>query len=137
MLKLSQVTVAPENKNGVWVKFAEGTEFLIASVTRPEFNKALVAARKDYTKFELEKPENATAIYSAAVQSACLLNWRGVGEEDGVTEIPFTPENVARIMAVPVLRDFIVQSANDITLFNAEAVAEDAGRLKSGDGVGS
>ena len=134
-MKLSAVTASPDRVSGVWIKFDdEGCEFKIASTTRPEFNQALDRARRGIPAFQAQKSESAQRVYATALAEACIIDWKGVQNEDG-SDMDCTPENKAKILKVPVLREFVSNAANDISLFQAEATAEDAAELKRGPGV--
>lgn len=135
-IKLSQVSADPKKIDGTWIEFGDGCRFKLASTTRDAYQKALTRARPK-SRFELEKDDAGMKIVTVAVREACLLDWEGIVEEDGVTPIPFSVENKKRIMDVPLFREFITAAANEISNFQEEAKAEDAATLKSGAGVGT
>lgn len=136
-MKLSQLLASPSRIAGTWIKFdGEGCEFKLASVTRKEFQIALEKARRDsgVPAFRLGKDSVAQmAIYGDALAEACVIDWKNVEDETGPLQC--TPANKKKLLAVPLLREWINSQCSEITNFQEEAVAADAEALKSVSGV--
>ena len=128
-MNLRDYITSPSKESGVWISY-DGAEFLIAAITRPEYNRALEKHRKGRPLAKLQRDnETAKQIITEALADAVLLDFRGV--KDGDSDLAPTRENRLAVLAIPSLREWIVEQASTIANFQAEATAEDAEALKS------
>ncbi len=134
-MDLSEFKTDPKMEDGVWIDYAEGVSFNVASMARKAYNKAVAKHRSKVPAHKLRDPQVGEKIVMAAMADACLNDWKGL-TEDG-QPFPCTAENKAKVLAIPALREWIAGQAADLTNFQAEAEAQDAEDLKSGPEVAS
>lgn len=140
-MDISKLKTDEDKAQGTWIKapFSEDdespAEFLIAYTgTSKAYKRALVRGTRKHSQVELkQKPELAEAITREAIADGILLDWRGVREGD--KPLPCTRENKLRVLAIPEIQEWLWTQANEAANFRAEALAEDAAALKSGDSV--
>lgn len=122
-----------KSSKGVWKEF-DGAQFLIAASNTPAYTRALSAATKRFPINKIRK-DAALAAQAAreAMADAVLLDWKGVN--DGPNEVKCTRENKLALLEIEAFRDWLATEAQDVSNFQAEAMAEDAETLKSGRDV--
>ena len=127
-MNIREYQTNPEKESGVWIPY-DGAEFLIASIARPEYNRALEKHRRGRPLAKLQRDnEAAKTIITEALADAVFLDFRGV--KDGDSDLAPTRENRLAILALPPVREWIVEQASTLANFQAEATAEDAEALK-------
>lgn len=142
-MDISKLKTDDKKAKGTWIKapWSEDdetpAEFLIAYTgASKEYKRTLVKGTRKYSQVELKnKPELAEAITREAIAEGILLDWRGVKEGD--KPLPCTRENKLLVLSIPEIQEWVWNQANEAANFRAEALAEDADTLKSGDPVAS
>jgi hypothetical protein len=120
---------------GKWIKFEDG-EFLIAANMNPNHKKALQRlARKNPLAIRKNDIAAQERIAAEAMAETVILDWRGL--KDGDKDFPYNRENAIKLLAIPIIRDFIAEESQRISNFQAEAEGGAIASLKSGAPVGS
>lgn len=140
-MDITKLQTDEEKAAGVWIKApwseddGPAAEFCIAYTgTSKTYKRALVRGTRKHSQVELkQKPELAEAITREAIAEGILLDWKNVFE--GEKPLPCTKENKLKVLAITEIQEWLFNLANDAANFRAEALAEDADALKSGDPV--
>ncbi len=140
-MDITKIKTDDEKAQGTWIKSPWGddeespAEFLLAYTgTSKAYKRAIVRGTRKHSQQELkQRPELAEGITREAIADGILLDWRGVREGDKA--LPCTRENKLKVLGIPEVQDWVWTQANEAANFRAEALAEDADALKSGDPV--
>ncbi len=111
---------------GVWLEFS-GSKFLIAHMTNLKFQRALARLQQPHRK----KIENGTLdpgvnkqIVCKALSEAIVLGWKDVIAKSG-QPVEYSPEAAfTALMKNGEFRDFVSDSAMNLTNFREEEVEE-------------
>lgn len=117
-------------KNGVWVDYAEGTRFKIASVESPAYTRRLTELCKPHRnriKSDRIDPEVLEKLVIQAFSEHILLGWEGLEGDDG-SAIEYSPSKAKELLTnYPRLFRDIREIANDEGIFQLKATEADAG----------
>lgn len=97
-------------KNGIWVPFMQGAEFLIGRAGSAAYNKQISNAWKEHeTALQADTPEAeelGQKMVAEAVANHELLDWRGVADEEG-NELPYSKEKAIEYLMIDEVFEFV------------------------------
>lgn len=118
---------------GVWVELRDGIEVCVRSARSAAAKKARADAERKYDKRLRAQSWRYTPAQlediNTEVLIACLLNWRGIEDDQGVA-VPCTPEHKVAYLRDPTLevfRDDVTAAVGSDDAFREEYVADIAG----------
>lgn len=124
---------------GVWRRYHPDYAFevLIAYMDRPEYERALVRARKEIRGASNRSDEEGILQRrrsARAMAQAIVLDWRGLTE--GGEAVPYSPEAAEeRLNRSGEFFAWVINEANDLSTFREEAAEEAVGNsVKSSAG---
>lgn len=129
MAKLNSLRIdAKKVSNGVWCKYQDDIEFLIARKENPQFHEFmeeeiaphLASIRAGTFDKELDKK-----ITKKAIAHTVLLGWKGLEDDEG-KPIKYSPEKALEILEDPEFSDiykFILMMSNSQELYRRKEEA--------------
>lgn len=118
--------------DGVW-RHLHGADFLIARSGNKNFNKALTEAyEKNREALEAggdKADELAEQVMLGVMADTVILDWKNVGLKG--KELPYSRENVIKLLSMPELRDFRIEIMNLAEDAEAYRLKEEAEQTKN------
>ena len=120
-------------EEGIWIEFGEGAKCKIRSANSKAYKKAIRKAQARIPAHRLKRPDVAEKSVEEAME-AVLVEWEGFtdGAKGKEKAIDVTAENRKKLLAIPALRNWIAEQAQDLANFQNEKEAADSAGLKSG-----
>ena len=101
---------------GVWHEYKGGVEFQIARWQNPKFRRRLSYFNEKFRRVIDGKGEAAEAksaeIMATVMSETILLGWKGNVALQGEV-LPYSTANAARLLAVPLFREWVATMASD------------------------
>ena len=119
-------------RNGVWVPVGNGLEFLIARQGSPRFDQEVSRLTGGtggiQTKHNLIDVEDMQEMLLIATARACLLNWKNMQEDDGVTDIVYSADRSEAILRMyPDLYRFVSEVSTNSAMYREKVAETNAG----------
>jgi hypothetical protein len=132
MAKLSKAAGDPALiKDGVWVEHELGFKFKIRRMPNPEYNRMRQRLMQPLLRKSRRRTVDLDAtemILKKCVAHTVLVDWDEV-DDDNDKPIPFSHEEAERLLIDPSfqdLYDFLLEEAQDLANFTAEAREDEA-----------
>lgn len=134
------------SKASIWIEF-DGSRIHIAPINTPKHRQAISdASRKAGHRKVYKDAEIQTKVAIEAMVESVVLGWENVMQqdpdskpEDGekLVPLPFTKENVRKILEIDEVREYIAEQALDLENFLQEEKAADEAALKRDSTLGA
>lgn len=136
MLNLKKITLDEGlAEAGTWFTFMEGAELLIASGHSRKYKADLAKlVRKYKTELDTEDDsanERGRQIFAETMAKHVLLDWKGIGDDDGNAVAYSWEIGKDALLNSPVLREFVEKKALSVEDFS-QSVVEQAKKSSPG-----
>jgi hypothetical protein len=133
MAKLKVIRTDPDRmEDGVWRKYIDDVELLIASVNNRGYHDAkdrLLRPHLRQVRAKALSPDEVLEIIKPAVAHHILKGWKNIQDDNG-TEIPFSPQTALEFFRDPGLADlysFVLEVSGEIENYRQQLLEEAAG----------
>lgn len=117
---------------GVWVPYAGDVEFLIARANNAKFRRRISYFYEKHRRLLDGKGEAAEAksneIMATVMAETILLGWKGKVKMQGQV-VEYSQANAAKLLAVPLFREWVSKMANDEHAYKVVKEEEDKENL--------
>lgn len=118
--------------DGVWVPYKGDVEFLIARADNPKFRRRISYFYEKNRRLLDSKGDAAEAksneIMATVMAETILMDWKGKVKIQGEV-VQYNKANAARLLAVPMFREWVTKMSKDEHAYKVVKDAEDAENL--------
>lgn len=130
-MELTELQLDKKKVSGAWVEYGDEASFFIASTESKKYQIEVTKQTRRHPPHKVKNDSETQAkIAIESMAKEILLDFKGI-ENDG-KPLKNTLENRRKILATPVLRDWISNQATDLSNFYAEGETADAEAVKPG-----
>lgn len=130
-MDIAKLATDPKAVDGKWFTFGDA-EFKLAYYNRPDFARQTSKVWKRYSKHAIDADPALVLVREIEMMAeAVLIDWKGVTNNGEPVEP--TKANKILLLGHAPFREWVTEQAMKFENFAAEAEAEDASTLKSGN----